>query len=67
MVNPADLDTRLMSHAARVDAANRYGAMLPDQRRGHDGPGSFVLQVRRLAARLAHGQLRQPRGGGVAA
>ncbi len=67
MVNPAELDTRLMSHAARVDAANRYGAMLPAQRRVQDGPGSFVLHLRHLSARLAHGQLRQTRGGTSAA
>lgn len=67
MVNPAELDTRLLSHAARVDAADRYGAMLPTQRRKHDGPGSFVLQLRRLTGWFGREQVGQPKSGGVAA
>lgn len=66
MINPAELDVRLMSHAARVDAADRYGALVPRKRRAQEGPGSFVLLLRRLSSRLAQGQSRPTIGGSTA-
>jgi len=52
VINPAELDTRLLSHTARVDAVDRFGAMLPVKHRTHDGPGSYVLQIQRRLALL---------------
>ncbi len=65
MVNPAELDTRLLSHAARVDAANRYGALAQPKRRAQEGPGSFVLLLRRLSSRRPQAPVGQPSGGAV--
>ncbi|HAX26010.1 MAG TPA: hypothetical protein PK593_00500 [Thermomicrobiales bacterium] len=67
MINPTELDTRLMNHVACVDAANRYGALISPKRRKQDGPGSFVLQLRRLAGWFGLAQVSQPKGGGIAA
>ncbi|MCO5178074.1 MAG: hypothetical protein M9890_14040 [Thermomicrobiales bacterium] len=47
MINPSDLDIRLLNHAAQMDAADRFGALLPVKHRPHNGPGSFVLQIQR--------------------
>lgn len=66
MINPAELDTRLMSHAARVDVANRYGPLVPQKCREEAGPGSFVLQLRRLSDLLGRGQARPTTGGSAA-
>ena len=58
MINPAELDTRLLSHAARIDSVDRFGALLPIEHRSHNGPGSFVLQLQRRLTLLV---IRRPR------
>ncbi len=67
MINPTELDTRIMNHAARVDAANRYGVLIPPQRCEQYDPGRFALQFRRLAGWFGFDQVSQPKGGGIAA
>ncbi len=68
MINPAELDTRLLSHTARVDAADRFGALLPPvSRRTHNGLGGFVLRLHRLTDWIGREHVGQSRNGGVAA
>lgn len=67
VINPAELDIRLINHAACVDAANRYGVQVSPKRYEQNDSDSLLQQLRRLAIWFGFVLFNQPKTGGFAA
>ena len=68
MLNPTELDPRVLNHAARIAYADRLGALCPAPRSARGGPRRFVAALLlRLSLRLATEQGQRIVSGDAAA